>query len=286
MDCPLPAATIIDTMVRQALAEDVGSGDVTAQLLPANQRTTARVSSREAGVLCGSAWFERVFHQLDASIQINWSCRDGETIQPNQSLCELHGPTRALLSAERVALNFLQTLSGTATLTRQYVAALAGTHTRLLDTRKTIPLWRHAQKYAVCCGGGHNHRMGLYDMVLIKENHITSAGSVTAALARAQQLYPHLPIEIEVENLAELTEALQAGATRVLLDNMDIDTMTAAVRIASGRAQLEASGNVRLDTITQIAMTGVDFISVGSITKHVRALDLSMRIHLTPSQDS
>jgi nicotinate-nucleotide pyrophosphorylase (carboxylating) len=278
MHCLLPAMAIIDDMVSRALHEDIGSGDVTAALLPPAQLTTAAVIAREAGIVCGRVWFERVFAQLDPQIRIAWHRRDGEPVHPEQIVCELHGPARPILSGERVALNFLQTLSGTASLTRQYVLALTGTTTRLLDTRKTLPLWRHAQKYAVCCGGGHNHRMGLYDMILIKENHIAAAGSVTAALQQAQQTSPSLPLEIEVETLAQLHEALQAGATRILLDNMDTSRLRECVQLTAGRAQLEASGNVTLATIQSIAQTGVDFISVGSITKHLHALDLSLRL--------
>lgn len=276
--------TIIDDMVSRALHEDIGSGDVTAALLPAAQLTTASVLAREAGIVCGTTWFERAFAQLDPQIRIRWQVRDGGPVHPEQILCEIHGPARAILSGERVALNFLQTLSGTASLTHQFAAALTGTRTRLLDTRKTLPLWRHAQKYAVCCGGGHNHRMGLYDMILIKENHIAAAGSVTAALRQAAQTSPGLPVEIEVETVAQLHEALHAGASRILLDNMDTARLRECVQLTAGRAQLEASGNVTLANIVSIAQTGVDFISVGSITKHLHALDLSLR--LTPSLNS
>lgn len=269
---------MINRMVQQALSEDIGSGDVTANLLPTAQLASATVISREAGVLCGTAWFTHVFAQVDPTITISWRVQDGDDLIPQQPLCELHGSTRAILTGERVALNFLQTLSGTATTTRQYVNAMVGTSSTLLDTRKTIPLWRHAQKYAVCCGGGTNHRMGLYDMILIKENHIASAGSVGRAIALARQTSPSLEIEVEVETLEQLQEALLAGAQRILLDNMDIPMLRRAVQQTNRRARLEASGNVSLANIRAIADTGVDFISVGSITKHVRALDLSMRI--------
>ncbi len=278
MACTLPEQDLINRMVQHALMEDIGGGDVTANLLPKTQLATATVISREAGVLCGTAWFTRVFAQVDPTITITWQMQDGDNLAPQQLICELRGPTRAVLTGERVALNFLQTLSGTATITRQYVNAMAGTASTLLDTRKTIPLWRHAQKYAVCCGGGMNHRMGLYDMILIKENHIASAGSVSLAIALARQTSPSLALEVEVETLEQLNEALLAGATRILLDNMNIPTLRSAVQQTNRRAQLEASGNVTLANIREIAETGVDFISVGSITKHVRALDLSMRI--------
>ncbi len=278
MNCTLPEQDLINRMVQHALMEDIGSGDVTANLLPKTQLATATVISREAGVLCGTAWFTRVFAQVDPTITIIWQMQDGDHLAPQQPICELRGPTRAVLTGERVALNFLQTLSGTATTTRQYVNAIAGTASILLDTRKTIPLWRHAQKYAVCCGGGMNHRMGLYDMILIKENHIASAGSVSLAIALARQTSPSLAVEVEVETLDQLNEALLAGATRILLDNMNLPTLRSAVQQTNRRAQLEASGNVTLANIRTIAETGVDFISVGSITKHVCALDLSMRI--------
>lgn len=278
MKCLLPASALIEDMVSRALQEDIGSGDVTASLLPIAQQTTASVIAREAGILCGTAWFTQVFAQLNSQVQVQWLAKDGEQISPQQTICTLQGSTRSILSGERVALNFLQTLSGTASLTRQYVQALTGTTTRLLDTRKTVPLWRQAQKYAVCCGGGSNHRMGLYDMILIKENHIAAAGSVTAALQQAQLSSPGIPIEIEVETKTQLLEAIQAGASRILLDNMDTVLLKECVQLTAGRAQLEASGNVSLDTIYSIAKTGVDFISVGAITKHLHALDLSLRL--------
>lgn len=278
MLCHAPDNALIEQMVSLALAEDIGSGDVTAQLLPPKQQAHATVITREAGILCGKQWFDHVFSQLDPTIQITWHADDGERLQAGQSLCELQGTSRHLLTGERTALNFLQTLSGTATRTRAFVDAIAGTQARVLDTRKTLPLWRVAQKYAVCCGGGLNHRMGLFDMVLIKENHIASAGSVTAAMHQAQRQNPQLAIEIEVETLDQLRDALQAGATRVLLDNMSPADMTEAVRLTVGKAKLEASGNVRLDNIREIALCGVDYISIGSLTKHLQALDLSLRI--------
>ena len=276
------SAEDIAATVARALAEDIGSGDVTATLIPQQASARATVMSREPAVLCGRPWFDAVFQQLDQQVQIAWRAGDGDKIETNQILCELRGPARSLLSGERTALNFLQTLSGTATQTRVYVDAVMGTRAIILDTRKTLPGLRAAQKYAVTCGGGHNHRMGLHDAVLIKENHITVAGSVTAALAQARaKASANLPIEIEVENIAQLREALSAGATRILLDNFDLDMLRNAVRETHGRAQLEASGGVTLDSIRAIAQTGVDFISIGSLTKHVRAIDLSMRFQLS-----
>lgn len=276
------SAEDIAVTVARALAEDIGSGDVTATLIPQQASARATVMSREPAVLCGRPWFDAVFQQLDQQVQIAWRAGDGDKIETNQILCELRGPARSLLSGERTALNFLQTLSGTATQTRVYVDAVLGTRAIILDTRKTLPGLRAAQKYAVTCGGGHNHRMGLHDAVLIKENHITVAGSVTAALAQARaKAAANLPVEIEVENIAQLREALSAGATRILLDNFDLDMLRTAVRETNGRAQLEASGGVTLDSIRAIAQTGVDFISIGSLTKHVRAIDLSMRFQLS-----
>jgi nicotinate-nucleotide pyrophosphorylase (carboxylating) len=277
-DLRLPAIEEIRTQVRRALEEDVGSGDLTASLIPPEAVAEATVVSREAAVLCGSAWFDECFHQLDDAVRISWQAVDGERVAPGAVLCRLHGSARALLTGERTALNFLQTLSGTATAARAYADALAGTHTRVLDTRKTIPGLRLAQKYAVRCGGGDNHRIGLYDAILIKENHIAAAGSVRAAVEAARRSAPAgTKVEVEVENEAELREALAAGAEWVLLDNMTLEQMRHAVRTAAGRARLEASGNVSLDNLRNIAATGVDFISVGALTKHLRAIDLSMR---------
>ncbi len=229
-------------------------------------------------MLCGCAWFDAVFAELGASIEVQWSAADGDCVQAGQTLCTLRGPARALLTGERAALNFLQTLSGTATEVRRYTDALAGTSTRLLDTRKTIPGLREAQKYAVRAAGGHNHRIGLYDGILIKENHIVAAGSIAAAVAQARATAARVPVEVEVETLSQVDEAIDAGADILLLDNFDFDGLRAAVARNAGSAQLEASGNVSLDNIADIAATGVDFISVGAITKHVRAVDLSMRI--------
>jgi len=272
----LPNAEIIAADVRRALAEDVGDGDLTAGLISMEAFAEARVISREQAVLCGTAWFDRVFHELDRSISITWQVCDGDSIVPNQPLCLVRGPARALLSGERTALNFLQTLSGTATLARRYADAVSGLPVRVLDTRKTVPGLRRAQKYAVRCGGCYNHRMGLYDGILIKENHIRAAGSISAALAKVQAP-AGIIVEVEVENLAELEEALSAGARHVLLDNFDLEALRDAVRITRGRARLEASGGITLENIRAVAETGVDAISVGGLTKDVQAVDLSMR---------
>jgi nicotinate-nucleotide pyrophosphorylase (carboxylating) len=263
--------------VALALAEDVGAGDLTAALIPEDARAEATVISRETAVLCGAAWFDAVFRQLDPRVAIDWRAADGDRIEPNQVLCTLRGPARALLTGERTALNFLQMLSGTATLARRFADVVAGTGATILDTRKTLPGLRLAQKYAVRCGGCQNHRIGLFDAVLIKENHIMAAGSITNAIAAARRLHPGVTVEVEVENLAELEEALAAGPDIVMLDNFDLATMAEAVRIAGGRVKLEASGNVSFDTVRQIAETGVDYISIGGLTKDVRAVDLSMR---------
>ncbi|TNI22737.1 carboxylating nicotinate-nucleotide diphosphorylase [Aeromonas dhakensis] len=274
--------------VRAALLEDLGdaltaldqpdaSADITAQLIPADRISTARVITREAGVFCGQPWVDEVFTQLGGDVQVEWLVQDGEVLAPNQELFRLHGPARTLLTGERNALNFVQTLSGVATLTARYVAELAGTDCRLLDTRKTLPGLRSAQKYAVTCGGGKNHRIGLYDAYLIKENHILACGGIAQAIAEARRLNPGKPVEVEVESLAELAQALAALADIVMLDNFDVPMMREAVALNQGRAKLEVSGNVTLDTLAEYAATGVDFISVGALTKHVRALDLSMR---------
>lgn len=281
MSLQLPADAVIQANVRAALEEDVGGGDLTAALIPADARAEAAVRCRDHAVLCGAAWFDAVFAQLDPHITVQWQAVDGDALQPDQVFCTLQGPARALLTGERAALNLLQTLSGTATVTRRYADAVAGTGTRVLDTRKTIPGLREAQKYAVRAGGGHNHRMGLYDGILIKENHIVAAGSIGAAVTQARKRAsadPGLAVEVEVENLSQLDEALGAGADILLLDNFDLEGLRAAVNRTAGRAKLEASGNVTLDNIARIAATGVDFISVGALTKHVRAVDLSMRV--------
>ncbi|AUY09458.1 carboxylating nicotinate-nucleotide diphosphorylase [Aeromonas caviae] len=274
--------------VRAALLEDLGdaltaldqpdaSADITAQLIPADRISTARVITREAGVFCGQPWVDEVFAQLGGEVKVEWKVQDGERLAPNQELFRLHGPARVLLTGERNALNFVQTLSGVATLTARYVAELEGTDCRLLDTRKTLPGLRSAQKYAVTCGGGKNHRIGLFDAYLIKENHILACGGIAEAISEARRLNPDKPVEVEVESLAELEQALAARADIVMLDNFDIPMMQEAVRLNQGRAKLEVSGNVTLDTLAGYAATGIDFISVGALTKHVRALDLSMR---------
>lgn len=267
----------IKQVVQHALSEDIGSGDVTAALIPENKRSRAQVICRENAILCGTAWFDEVFQQLDKNIQIEWQAADGDRIQADQVICLLEGNARHLLSGERVALNFLQTLSATATQTHEYAQLIAETSTQILDTRKTLPGLRTAQKYAVACGGGSNHRMGLFDAYLIKENHILAAGSIEQAVNQARNNRPDAPVEVEVENLDELRQAIDAGADQILLDNMTLDTLREAVTITQGRAKLEASGGVNLDTVHSIASTGVDFISVGSLTKNIRAIDLSMR---------
>ena len=263
--------------VALALAEDVGGGDLTAALILQDAQAEATVISRESAVLCGVAWFDAVFRQLDPRIHIEWRAADGDRIEPDQRLCTLRGPARAMLTGERTALNFLQALSGTATLARRYADAVAGTGTTILDTRKTLPGLRLAQKYAVRCGGCQNHRIGLFDAVLIKENHIMAAGSITNAIATARRLHPGVTVEVEVENLAELDEALAARPDIIMLDNFPLATMTEAVRMTAKRVKLEASGNVNFDTVRAIAETGVDYISIGGLTKDVRAVDLSMR---------
>ena len=268
----------IDHMVQRALREDLGDGDVTAALIPAETISSARVISREAAVLCGQRWFDSVFRQLESGVAIHWEAEDGAAIAPGQTLCQLTGPARALLSGERTALNFLQTLSGTATLARRYQEQVKDLSVTILDTRKTIPGLRMAQKYAVRCGGCSNHRMGLYDGVLIKENHILACGSVSAAIARARACAPALPIEVEVENLEELAEALENDADIILLDNFPPELLRRAVALNNGRSRLEASGGITLDNIRRIAQSGVDYISVGALTKDVRAIDLSMRV--------
>ncbi len=273
-----PDALLISRQVALALQEDLGDGDLTAGLIDANASSRVEILCRESAVLCGSDWFDEVFRQLDPAVSIEWLVRDGDRLQPDQTLCRLEGNTRSLLSGERTALNYLQTLSGTATLARRYADAVAGTGARVLDTRKTLPGLRLQQKYAVVCGGCHNHRIGLFDAILIKENHIHAAGSAAQALRAAHDTGPEgVVIEIEVESLAQLSEVLEAGAQRVLLDNFDLDGLRQAVALNAGRARLEASGNVNLETIRDIAETGVDDISVGALTKDLKAVDLSMR---------
>lgn len=278
----------IRVSVKAALDEDLGhlnahDGDITAQLIPAEQHGEAVLITREEGVFCGKAWAEQVFRQLGGEVAIRWHVDDGDLLVAGQQLCELSGPARILLTGERTAMNFIQTLSGVATLTKHYVDKLAGTHCQLLDTRKTLPGLRTAQKYAVACGGGKNHRIGLFDAFLIKENHIMACGGIAAAVNTAKQLHPNKPVEVEVESLDELQQALTAGADIIMLDNFDVTMMLDAVDINhqfkanNGGAKLEVSGNVTIDTIAQFAKTGVDYISVGALTKHLRALDLSMR---------
>lgn len=275
-DLPPPPGVVQDD-VRRALGEDVGSGDCTAHLVPREQELHTRVISRDPAVLAGSAWFDEAFRQLDPGVSVDWHAADGDRIEAEQVVCEVRGAARSVLTGERTALNFLQALSGTATATRRYVDAIAGTGAAVLDTRKTLPGLRRAQKYAVLCGGGSNHRIGLFDAILVKENHIAAAGSIRAAVAKAQQRYPELLLEVEVEDLDQLEQAFEAGAQRVLLDNFPLERLREAVRRYKGRIGLEASGGIELESIRAVAETGVDFISVGGITKHVRAVDFSMR---------
>ncbi len=275
-----PPAAQIAADIERALAEDLGSGDATAELLPADARAEAALTCREEAVIAGIPWFDACVRRMDPSARIDWDTADGQRVAAGAVICRLAGHARSLVSAERSALNFLQLLSGTATLTADYVAAVSGTGARVLDTRKTVPGLRLAQKYAVRCGGGHNHRMGLHDAILVKENHIIAAGGIAAAVQAARRLHPELLLEVEVEDLDELAQALIAGVDRVLLDNFSLPLMRDAVRQAAGLVSLEASGNVDLHTIGDYARTGVDFISVGALTKHVRAVDLSLRLRL------
>ena len=278
MEYSLQLAAEIERDVLAALAEDIGGGDLTALLTPANRRSQGTVISREDAVLAGREWFDACFRRLDPAAKIHWSAQDGQRIAAGQTLCQIDANTRALLTAERAALNFLQLLSATATTTRQYVDAIAGTRAAIVDTRKTIPGLRLAQKYAVTCGGGTNHRLGLYDGILIKENHIIAAGGVVPALQRARAItHDEVFIQIEVETLEQLQEALDAEARMILLDNMGLEQMREAVALTAGRAKLEASGGVNLETVRSIAETGVDRISIGSLTKDIRAIDLSLR---------
>lgn len=264
-----------------ALVEDIGSGDVTAELVPADQRVTGKVISREPAILCGRPWVTEVFRQLDPSVQLTWTADDGDRVAANQTLFEIAGLARPVLTGERAALNFLQLLSGTATATRRYVEAIAGTASAVLDTRKTLPGLRTAQKYAVLCGGAQNLRIGLFDQVLIKENHIAAAGSLTEAIRAARRAAGSKKVEVEVETLQEFSEALQAAPDIIMLDEFSLSDMRAAVELNSASdhsVKIEASGRVTLETVRAIAETGVDYISIGSITKHVRAVDLSMRL--------
>ncbi len=278
----LPYRQKLDEEIHRAAArlleEDLGDGDITARLIPADARARARVITREACVLCGVAWVEALFAQLDPDVHLSWSATDGDRLEAGQTFLELEGAARSLLTGERAALNLLQTLSATATRTRHCVDLIAGTGVRLLDTRKTLPGMRLAQKYAVACGGGHNHRIGLWDAFLIKENHIAACGGIAAAVGEARQIAPEAPVEVEVETFDELEQALTAGADIIMLDNFSLDEMREAVERGAGRATLEASGNVDESTLRAIADTGVDCISSGALTKDVRAVDLSMRI--------
>jgi len=277
-----PDSALVQNDVARALAEDFGSGDVTADLLPADAQASARVITREAGVIAGCAWFDACFRTLDRRVTISWNTDDGRRVAANDTLCTLSGNARALVGAERCALNFLQTLSATATITAQFVDAVRGTRAVILDTRKTLPGLRLAQKYAVRCGGGSNHRFGLFDAILIKENHIAAAGSLGAAVAAARAKHPRLLLEVEVENFDELAEALAASADRIMLDEFSLNDIRRAVDEVRGRAQLEVSGGVNLDSVAALAATGVDYISVGALTKHIHALDLSMRVAYEP----
>lgn len=278
----LPPREAITRDVLRALEEDIGSGDVTADLLAPNAIAHARVITRESAVLCGCAWFDACFRERSDAVRIEWFAHDGDHVAAGALLCRIEGPARALVTAERTALNFLQTLSGTATATATFVDAIRGTRTTILDTRKTLPGLRVAQKYAVRVGGGANHRMGLHDAVLIKENHIAAAGSITAAVARARALHPGVMVETEVENFSELREALAAGADRIMLDEFELHELAQAVAEVDGRVPLEVSGSVSLERVRAIAETGVDYVSIGALTKHVRAIDLSMRIEFAP----
>ncbi len=262
--------------VRSALAEDVGSGDITAHLIPETRRARASVICREPAVLCGMAWFNAVFAELDTSIHVDWHVHDGRQTSTGQRLCTLQGPARAILTGERTALNFLQTLSGTATLARRYADIVADLPVRILDTRKTLPGLRLAQKYAVRVGGCHNHRTGLYDGILIKENHIMSAGSILQAVQQSRAENPGMPVEVEVENESQILEALAAGVDRLLLDNFPLPGLKQAVQLVAGRAELEASGGISLANLRETALSGVDFISMGTLTKNLQAIDLSM----------
>lgn len=268
----------VSDQTARALQEDVATGDITARLIAENAQASARIITREDGVLCGKAFVNETFQQVDSSCQLTWQASDGDAIAADSLLCRITGPARALLTAERTALNFLQLLSGTASTAAHYAARVAHTRVTLLDTRKTIPGLRLAQKYAVTCGGCDNHRIGLFDAFLIKENHIAAAGDISAAVLAARQIAPDKPVEVEVENADELKQALDAGADRIMLDNFSVPDLKAAVAYTNGRAQLEASGNVTDETLVSIAETGVDLISIGALTKHVTALDLSMRM--------
>lgn len=267
----------ISQSVSVALKEDIGTGDVTAASFSNNETATAIVICREEAVLCGQNWFELVFHQLDSDITIDWISHDGDLIEIDTTICKLNGNAQAILIGERTALNFIQTLSGTATKTKSYVDRISGTDAQILDTRKTLPGMRYAQKYAVRCGGGKNHRMGLYDAILIKENHIATSGSIAKAVHSAKEQNPSLKLEVEVETIEQLEESLTTQADVILLDNFSLSELEAAVGLTDGKKKLEASGNMTLENIREVAKTGVDYISIGAITKHVQAVDFSMR---------
>ncbi|MBX8591010.1 carboxylating nicotinate-nucleotide diphosphorylase [Pseudomonas cichorii] len=270
----------IEANVRRALLEDVGSGDITARLIPEERLAKATIISRDEAVIAGVAWVDTVFRQLDPRVAVHWQVADGDRVSPNQALFHLEGPARSLLTGERSALNFLQLLSGVATRAQHYADMVSDTQVKLLDTRKTLPGLRLAQKYAVTCGGCHNHRIGLYDAFLIKENHIAACGGIAQAVAAAHKIAPGKPVGVEVESLSELKQALEAGADIIMLDELSLDDMREAVRLTAGRAKLEASGGINDDTLRVIAETGVDYISIGAMTKDVKAVDLSMRLSL------
>lgn len=277
---PAALTAEIEANVRRALLEDVGSGDITAQLIPAERLAKATIISRDAAVIAGTAWVDAVFRQLDPRVAVHWQVADGDRVSPNQALFHLEGPARSLLTGERSALNFLQLLSGVATRARYLADMVSHTQVKLLDTRKTLPGLRLAQKYAVTCGGCHNHRIGLYDAFLIKENHIAACGGIAEAVDAAHRIAPGKPVEVEVESLEELKLALDAGADIIMLDELSLDDMREAVRLTAGRAKLEASGGINDDTLKVIAETGVDYISIGAMTKDVKAVDLSMRLSI------
>jgi nicotinate-nucleotide pyrophosphorylase (carboxylating) len=270
----------LENTVTIALQEDIKEGDLTAELIPKETQAEANIICRESAILCGRPWFDEVFRQVNSTVQIEWLAEEGDDISDNQTLCVIKGDARSILTAERTALNFLQTLSATATITAQYVAMLNGTRTQLLDTRKTLPGLRLAQKYAVACGGGTNHRIGLYDAILIKENHIIAAGSILSAVTTAKQNNPEITVEVETENLDEVQQALEAGADIIMLDNFSLKEMKQAVNIVARKAKLEVSGNVELQQLKTLVETDVDFISTGAITKHIKAIDLSMRFNI------
>ncbi len=268
---------LIRQQVAAAIEEDVGSGDITAALIDPATRLETELLVREDAILCGTAWFDEVFRQCDSAIELRWHAQDGDTIQADSVVCEVSGPARGLLSGERCALNFLQTLSGTATITRAYADIVAPTACRILDTRKTIPLLRHAQKYAVRCGGGSNHRVGLFDAFLLKENHLAASGDIASAVARARREHADKLLEVEVEDLDQLTQVIEAEADRALLDNFSLSQLRQAVELNRRRIELEASGNIDAENLLEIARTGVDFVSIGALTKHLRAIDFSLR---------